>query len=376
MAQEIAAVTFKEYGLQDGNTLEATQSMLESRVVDRFPLNDQEILCRHLHHVAARVGRGLPERRRRPMRSLLPAEFSDLEPFAAKWCRATEHERYEERLASSMDEMQAFYDAAFPRARGRDGVLDQFPLDELPDDATNLLHLLYSLVKVSFPVEAWHQPLRPRRRRRLPRPRRGAHAVSERVSAYGYAKPAEGSWTEHYPELGTAPISYEDSISPEFYELEREAIFKRAWLNVGRVEQLPRNGQLLHQGAGGREARRSSSCAARTARCARSTTSAATAATSSCGRTSRARRRAGRCRQFVCKYHGWQYDLDGALHLRAAGERVLRPRQGRLRARSPVHCDVWAGFIFVQPRPRTGADADASSSGRWSPRSTATRSTR
>jgi hypothetical protein len=47
-------VTFKEYGLQDANTLEATQSMLESRVVDRFPLNDQEILCRHLHHVAAR----------------------------------------------------------------------------------------------------------------------------------------------------------------------------------------------------------------------------------------------------------------------------------------------------------------------------------
>src|SRR4029450_6600799 len=41
---------------------------------------------------------------------------------------------------------------------------------------------------------------RPRQRRRLPRPPRGAHAVS----AYGYVKPAEGSWTEHYPELGTA----------------------------------------------------------------------------------------------------------------------------------------------------------------------------
>jgi hypothetical protein len=53
LAREYAAVTFKEYGLQDGNTLEATQMMLESRVVDRFPLNDQEILCRHLHQVAA-----------------------------------------------------------------------------------------------------------------------------------------------------------------------------------------------------------------------------------------------------------------------------------------------------------------------------------
>jgi glycine betaine catabolism A len=48
----MAAVTFKEYGLQDGNTLEATQISLESRVVTEFPLNDQEVLCRHLHKVA------------------------------------------------------------------------------------------------------------------------------------------------------------------------------------------------------------------------------------------------------------------------------------------------------------------------------------
>ena len=53
LAHEMAAVTFKEYSLQDGNTLEATQIMLESRVVTAFPLNDQEILCRHLHKVAA-----------------------------------------------------------------------------------------------------------------------------------------------------------------------------------------------------------------------------------------------------------------------------------------------------------------------------------
>ena len=30
-------MTFKEYALQDANTLEATQTMLESRVVDRVP---------------------------------------------------------------------------------------------------------------------------------------------------------------------------------------------------------------------------------------------------------------------------------------------------------------------------------------------------
>ena len=60
-----------------------------------------------------------------------------------------------------------------------------------------------------------------------------------------WPKPAEGSWTEHYPELGTGPVSFRDSTSPEFYELEREAIFKRAWLNVARVEELPRVGSYL-----------------------------------------------------------------------------------------------------------------------------------
>jgi len=53
LAHELAAVTFKEYALQDANTLEATQTMLKSRAVSEFPLCDQEILLRHLHKVTA-----------------------------------------------------------------------------------------------------------------------------------------------------------------------------------------------------------------------------------------------------------------------------------------------------------------------------------
>src|SRR6476620_3297291 len=56
-----------------------------------------------------------------------------------------------------------------------------------------------------------------------------------------FTKPEKGSWTEHFG-LDTAPVSYEDSISPAHYELERDAIFRKTWLNVGRVEQLSRNG--------------------------------------------------------------------------------------------------------------------------------------
>jgi hypothetical protein len=90
--------------------------------------------------------------------ALLPPEFSDLERFARDWCLASEPERYAKRLASSMDEMQAFYDATFPRAQEAMAYLEKFPLHELPDDALRLLHLLYSLILVSFPVEIWRRP--------------------------------------------------------------------------------------------------------------------------------------------------------------------------------------------------------------------------
>jgi hypothetical protein len=89
--------------------------------------------------------------------AVLPAEFSDLEPFAA-WSLEFERERYAKRLSSDMAEMQAFYDAAFPRLDDAMRYLDGFGLDALPDDARRLLWLCYSLVNVSFPVEVWRQP--------------------------------------------------------------------------------------------------------------------------------------------------------------------------------------------------------------------------
>lgn len=88
--------------------------------------------------------------------SMLPESFQDLEPFS-DWCLATEAERYAKRLASSMDELQTFYDAAFPRLEPAKEYLDALPLNDLPVDATHLLWLCYSLVNVSFPIEVWRQ---------------------------------------------------------------------------------------------------------------------------------------------------------------------------------------------------------------------------
>jgi hypothetical protein len=89
---------------------------------------------------------------------LLPAEFVDLEPFAETWSLASEPERYARRLETPMPEIVAFYEAVTRRAEAAIAHLEQYPLDDLPEDATNLLHLLYSMIMISFPVEAWGQP--------------------------------------------------------------------------------------------------------------------------------------------------------------------------------------------------------------------------
>ena len=89
---------------------------------------------------------------------LLPAAFSDLEPFAETWCLATESERYARRMASTLAEMRAFYDAGFPRIQDALAFCDKFELDDLPADARHLLQLVHSIVMVAMCVEIWHQP--------------------------------------------------------------------------------------------------------------------------------------------------------------------------------------------------------------------------
>jgi hypothetical protein len=89
--------------------------------------------------------------------SILPADFSDLEPFV-DWSLETEGERYAKRLSSTMAEIQGFYDAAFPRLEDAMAYLDTLEFGALPEPASRLLWLCYSLVNASFPVEVWRQP--------------------------------------------------------------------------------------------------------------------------------------------------------------------------------------------------------------------------
>jgi len=90
--------------------------------------------------------------------ALLPADFAALEPWAPAWCLATEPERWDLRLRTPMGELQAFYDAFFPRAEEAIAYCDRFALDDMPADAERLLQLLHSLLMVSYALEVWKQP--------------------------------------------------------------------------------------------------------------------------------------------------------------------------------------------------------------------------
>ena len=89
--------------------------------------------------------------------SKLPPDFADLEPFA-DWALPSEFNRYAKRIDSTMDELQAFYDAAFPRLEDGAEYLKSVKLDGISEEDQNLLWLFSSLVTVSFPVEVWRQP--------------------------------------------------------------------------------------------------------------------------------------------------------------------------------------------------------------------------
>jgi hypothetical protein len=89
---------------------------------------------------------------------LLPSAFAELEDYARVWCLATETERWDARVKASMPELHDFYDAFFPRLEEAIEHCDKFPLDNLPDDVLNLLHMIYSLIMVAMAVEIMHQP--------------------------------------------------------------------------------------------------------------------------------------------------------------------------------------------------------------------------
>lgn len=162
----------------------------------------------------------------------------------------------------------------------------------------------------------------------------------------------EGSWTEHYPELGTGPVSFADSTSPEFYALEREAVFKRAWLNVARVEEIPAPGDYVTKEI---EVTESSVILIRGA------DGAVRAFYNICRHRGDKllwddfpdRETSGNCAELVCRRCRWRWALDGSLiHVPAEGS--FFDLDHAAYGLATVQCDIWNGFVFLNfdPRPR------------------------
>ena len=91
---------------------------------------------------------------------LLPLAFAELEPFV-DWSLATESERLQKRLDSSMDEIRAFYSAMLGRIEEMLEYLNGFPLDQLNEPEQRLMNMTLSLAEIWVAVELYNQPDHP-----------------------------------------------------------------------------------------------------------------------------------------------------------------------------------------------------------------------
>ncbi len=138
-----------------------------------------------------------------------------------------------------------------------------------------------------------------------------------------------------FPALPPLPIGrYTD---PAFYALEREHVWKKAWLLAGRDEDFPEAGSfrtfdrtgsplLLVRGHDGELRAFFNTCQHRGAPVVRD----------ACGATKRLR----------CQYHSWTYDLDGTL-LQVPDRRDFTTLDEGRRALKPVRCESYGGWVFV-----------------------------
>lgn len=88
----------------------------------------------------------------------LPAGFEDLGEFVDKWALPTERDRNHARLASTMEELQYFYDKMAPRMDAAVEYLNTFEVGQMPRDVRNLFELALSFMEISHAVEVWGTP--------------------------------------------------------------------------------------------------------------------------------------------------------------------------------------------------------------------------
>lgn len=168
----------------------------------------------------------------------------------------------------------------------------------------------------------------------------------------------------------TLPSSW--YLEEDIFALEREHIFMREWLCVGRGEQVPEPGDhkvldlhgesvLLVRNAEGRLRAFYNVCRHRGARlCAAPGQSEQSTYPQPGGGVV-----GGRI--ILCPYHAWSYDLDGKL-LRAPHVTPEMGLDADKMQLHPVGCETWGGFVFLNLSPEGAtpfADVIADSADRF-----------
>src|SRR6476620_9631314 len=140
-------------------------------------------------------------------------------------------------------------------------------------------------------------------------------------------------------------VDFTDSTDPQFYKDEQEAIFKKSWLNVGRVERLPRVGSYFT---------RELACVNASLVIVKDHDQQVRAYYNICRHRGNklvwdaypGEETAGSCRQFTCKYHAWRYSLEGEATFVQQEKEFFDLDKSKFGLKA-VRCEVWEGFIFV-----------------------------
>lgn len=146
-------------------------------------------------------------------------------------------------------------------------------------------------------------------------------------------------WHKRYPQFGTAPLSIEPCISKEHFEQERDKIFRKCWLQVCRVEDVPNPHDFFN--------RHIEICNTHVL-ITRGGDGVLRAFHNMCShRGNKMEWDDKGCAKFHdCKFHGWIYDSSGRL-VEVPDEANFFNLDKAANGLTPIHLDVWQGFVFI-----------------------------
>ena len=141
------------------------------------------------------------------------------------------------------------------------------------------------------------------------------------------------------PDLGNAPISTEPYVSLDYFARERDEIFGKLWLNVGRTIEIPTPGSFVVKAI---EVRHASVLVTH------GKDGVIRAFHNVCShRASKVEWRAqGASASFTCPYHAWTYDLEGRLRSVPAEANFIGLDKAKCGLK-PIACEIWQDLIFI-----------------------------